>query len=292
LEEALRLLSRIRGSRLIARSAWYETTPVGGPAGQANFLNGAVLLDSQPPPHQLVAELRRIETSLGRDRAERWAARTLDLDLLLYGEAMLEEADLEIPHPRMVCRQFVLQPARQIAGQMVHPPSGWTVAALAEHLCRSTRRVTVIAAHPAVSQWLADELCRILEAPRQEECPSAADLRSRSRLEWEKQTTPVGRIPPVIGACPIAEGIRPDLRTTDSVFQLALPALVLAVEGDSENLLKQHPIEGTLGPVMSPATFRQFVRQCRGMPILRITSSDPQQVVEEALAAVAAAWPD
>src|SRR5687768_9904073 len=69
--------------RVLARSGWRETRPVGGPGGQGAFLNGAVLLDTSLGPRELLAELRAVERTQGRKRGEHWAARTLDLDLLL-----------------------------------------------------------------------------------------------------------------------------------------------------------------------------------------------------------------
>jgi 2-amino-4-hydroxy-6-hydroxymethyldihydropteridine diphosphokinase len=120
---------------VIAVSRWIETRPVGGPSGQWAFLNGAVRLETSLPPENLLSILRRTETESGRDRRERWGPRTLDLDLLLYGDRVIDSPTLTVPHPRMAFRPFVLKPAAEIAGDMVHPTTGWTIERLWRHLC-------------------------------------------------------------------------------------------------------------------------------------------------------------
>ncbi|MEX2112122.1 MAG: 2-amino-4-hydroxy-6-hydroxymethyldihydropteridine diphosphokinase, partial [Pirellulales bacterium] len=85
-------------------------------------------------PQALHAQLQQIERDLGRQRAERWSARTIDLDLLLYGEQSIETPDLVVPHPRMAFRRFVVEPAADVAPQMVHPAIGWSMARLLAHL--------------------------------------------------------------------------------------------------------------------------------------------------------------
>jgi deoxyadenosine/deoxycytidine kinase len=82
----------------------------------------------------LLNSLQQIENRLGRRRAERWGSRTIDLDLLLYDELALDTPSLVLPHPRMAWRRFVLEPAAEVAGAMLHPTTCWTVARLLEHL--------------------------------------------------------------------------------------------------------------------------------------------------------------
>ncbi|MBI3837963.1 MAG: 2-amino-4-hydroxy-6-hydroxymethyldihydropteridine diphosphokinase [Planctomycetia bacterium] len=118
----------------LACSRFRETAPVGGAPGQGPFLNAAVCLETTLAPAALHADLRHIEDSLGRQRNERWAPRVIDLDLLLYGDLILDTQALQVPHPRMAFRRFVLEPAVEVASDMVHPAIGWTLARLLEHL--------------------------------------------------------------------------------------------------------------------------------------------------------------
>lgn len=137
--------------RVAAVSRWHVTRPVGGPPGQPPFLNGAALLETALDPHALLARLKTIEQALGRTRAERWAPRTIDLDLLLYEELTLDGPDLAVPHPAMAWRRFVLEPAAEIASRMVHPTTGWTVARLLEHL-NAARPYVAIAGPPGAGK--------------------------------------------------------------------------------------------------------------------------------------------
>lgn len=139
-------LERLQGRgaiRVVRCSAWRETAPVGGPAGQSPYLNGAALLETELPPEALLGVLQEIERELGRKREGRWSARTLDLDLLLYGQLVLKSASLELPHPRMALRRFVLEPAAEIAPEMLHPTTGWTLQRLFAHLCQSLPYVAI-----------------------------------------------------------------------------------------------------------------------------------------------------
>ncbi len=102
--------------RVVARSDLIETAPVGGPDGQGAYLNGVWIVASGFGPHQVLAELQRIETACGRVRTVRWGPRTIDLDLLLRDDGVVVSSSvLTLPHPRLHERQFVLIPLRQVA---------------------------------------------------------------------------------------------------------------------------------------------------------------------------------
>ena len=134
LEAAVSRLAQSDALRITGRSRWHATGPIGGPRGQGEFLNGALRIETSLEPDALLSLLQQIEDEFGRQRQRRWDARTLDLDLLLYGDVVLETSRLVLPHPRMAFRRFVLQPASEVAADMVHPTTGWTIARLLRHL--------------------------------------------------------------------------------------------------------------------------------------------------------------
>ncbi len=116
---------------VVAVSPVYETEPLGGPPDQPSYLNAVVELDTQLSPRELLELAHRLETAAGRERhpgAERNAPRTLDVDVLLVGDLVVDEPDLVVPHPRMGERRFVLQPLSDLAPDDV--PAGWGARAL------------------------------------------------------------------------------------------------------------------------------------------------------------------
>lgn len=134
LRAALDALSAWPGIEVVAASRFLATKPIGGPEGQGEFLNACATIRTDLSPRETIQALLAIEASLGRTRRTRWEARKLDLDLLLYDDRTFREQGVEVPHPRMPSRRFVLDPAEEIAAEMVHPTTGWTVGAMARHL--------------------------------------------------------------------------------------------------------------------------------------------------------------
>lgn len=130
LSRAVRALDEAEGIRVRAVSPLFETAPVGGPEGQPAFLNGALTLETSLPPGELLHVLMEVEKSLGRVREVADGPRTVDLDILLWGERVIREEALEIPHPRMHLRSFVLVPLAKIAPEAVHPVLKKSVAKL------------------------------------------------------------------------------------------------------------------------------------------------------------------
>jgi len=124
----LSALSRLPETRLLRLSPVYETDPVGPP--QPLYLNLVAELETGLPPRVLLSEMLRIEERLGRERKERFGPRTLDLDLLLYGDLILEEEGLRVPHPRLHQRAFVLVPLLDLLPGGRHPLLGRTFAEL------------------------------------------------------------------------------------------------------------------------------------------------------------------
>ena len=97
----------------------YETDPVGGPSGQGAYLNIVVALDTELTPRQLLGVCHRLETAADRVRDERWGPRTLDVDILWVEGVEIHDEDLELPHPRLWDRRFVLAPLADIAPELV-----------------------------------------------------------------------------------------------------------------------------------------------------------------------------
>jgi 2-amino-4-hydroxy-6-hydroxymethyldihydropteridine diphosphokinase len=131
LAAALADLDALPGTRLVSHSGHYAFHSLGGPPGQPHFLNAAALVETNLAPLALFEQLVQIETSHGRRRTERWAARTLDIDLLLYEDQVVETPSLVVPHPRMSFRHFVLRPALEVARDMIHPIIGASIGQLA-----------------------------------------------------------------------------------------------------------------------------------------------------------------
>lgn len=139
-----RQVMRLAGQRIVDRfgvsnvtfSQLYRTPAVGGPIGQDDFYNAAATITSTLTAFEVWRELNLIEQSLGRQRRRRWEARQIDLDILLHDEQRHWTPTLKVPHPRMVMRTFVLEPAREIAAQWIEPVTSQSI----DELCKSLRQ--------------------------------------------------------------------------------------------------------------------------------------------------------
>lgn len=139
LEAALVVLSHLPSIQVMARSQWYQTKAVGPP--QPDYWNGCALLQTGLSPDALLEVLLSVERQFGRERRERWGPRTLDLDLLLFDDVILDSPTLQIPHPRMTERAFVLVPLAEIAPDWIEPVSGCAIADLVQKVDRSDVKV-------------------------------------------------------------------------------------------------------------------------------------------------------
>ena len=131
LDSALRALDLTPGIEVLRVSSYLETDPV-GPGDQGAYLNAAAVLRVSRTPRELLTRLQAVERAHGRDRSvtTRWGPRTLDLDIILFGDRRVDEPGLTVPHPEFRGRAFVLEPLAQIAPEMIDPASGRTVADL------------------------------------------------------------------------------------------------------------------------------------------------------------------
>jgi 2-amino-4-hydroxy-6-hydroxymethyldihydropteridine diphosphokinase len=138
LNGAISALGHVPGIAVLKVSPFHETEPVGGPPGQGMFLNAVALLETDLEPLSLLHVLQEIETRFGRERTVRWGERTLDLDLLLFDNRIIDTPELCLPHPRMRTRRFVLEPLVEVAPGAVDPVTGRPFSAILADLIRSS----------------------------------------------------------------------------------------------------------------------------------------------------------
>jgi 2-amino-4-hydroxy-6-hydroxymethyldihydropteridine diphosphokinase len=256
LDDAIAEINSVADVVLVRHSRWYVTQAVGMGASQSEFLNGAALCETTLPPQALFESLRIIETRHGRQRSQRWADRTLDLDLLLYDDRVIETPLLTLPHLRMSFRRFVLEPAAEIAGQMLHPTIGWTLAQLLQHLDNGGDRVAIV----SPDRLLRERLAKLL----------------------------VGRFSAAIDNAPspdILPGLWPRELTTwigiSSVNAARYPKLTILLD----------PAPARNAPVDAIEKWAAVCRQPGRGPTLRIPHVAAENMSSETIAAVEAIWP-
>ena len=141
--KSLAMMDQIPDCRVLGRSEWYLTRPV-GVEGQEWYVNGVAHLSTGLAARDLLHHLLSIEEKLGRTRPAHWAARTIDLDILLFGDEVVDTPDLKIPHPLMAHRRFVLVPLAQLVPGLRHPVLDLTVAELLQRLPEDGQEVVLI----------------------------------------------------------------------------------------------------------------------------------------------------
>ncbi len=280
-------LGDIPHTRLLARSRWHRTAPVGGPSGQEYFLNGAAIVQTELDPEAVVEHLLAIELQMGRERSVRWDARVIDIDLLLYDQQVIDLPNLTIPHPRMAFRRFVLDPAAEIASFWSHPRVGWTLGRLLSYLKNAPHWVEVRSEHRHLATWLASELFQTLNF--------AGDVREQTALE---STDPAQRVTRIALPIPM-EGVPMEgggVQATGHSHEL-FPAFVILVETcSSESLLVAPGIvnernEKKISKKKLLKVEKKTFLDCPGPQVI-LRSNDPEFIRQEALAALHAMWPN
>lgn len=132
LKTSLEKLDKTPGVRVKICSRWYETAPIGPP--QPDYINACAILEVKISPQELLEILLSLETEMGRIRRQKWGARPLDLDVLLFSDLILDTPSLKIPHPRMTERGFVLVPLAEIAPNWLHPLRKQTISTLVQNV--------------------------------------------------------------------------------------------------------------------------------------------------------------
>jgi 2-amino-4-hydroxy-6-hydroxymethyldihydropteridine diphosphokinase len=212
LDRAVELLRFMPGVSLVSVSRYRETRPIGGPPSQPPFLNGACLIETDLGPHDVMGMLAAVENTLHRERGERWGPRTIDLDLLLYDDLVVNGEALTVPHPRMATRRFVLEPCAEIAPRVEHPLAGCTLQELLDNISKPHLHVAVAgvpgSGAPEVAAAIADAtLARLVHAPaplppsafrsRDGDADADADARGSAELwierEWHAAVWPWAR---------------------------------------------------------------------------------------------------
>ena len=126
---AIEKISRTKDIKIISKSSFYQTEPIGG-VQQGWFVNSAIEIETDLSPENLLSVLLNLELAMGRIRKEKWGPRLIDLDLLFYGNLVLENKSLTLPHPEIQNRKFVLVPMCEIAENLIHPTLKKTIKTL------------------------------------------------------------------------------------------------------------------------------------------------------------------
>ena len=161
LQTACQHLASASQIRFLAVSRLIASHPAGGPAGQPQFSNAVIRVESELSLLETFKLIQEIEYQLGRSPAPRWHARAIDLDLLLFGNEQITSAELVVPHPRMSFRRFVLEPAVEVAADLQHPRLRLSLEQLLQHLCETPAYIAIASPDPDQAKHLADEFCAL-----------------------------------------------------------------------------------------------------------------------------------
>lgn len=256
--------------QVVQHSKWYQSQPVGGPPDQGEFLNAAAVIETTIAPLLLLDELGKLESRLGRQPSERWSARTIDIDILLYGNDVVETAMLTLPHPRMSFRRFVLEPATEVAPRMLHPTIGWPVERLLLHLNAASDQVALVSPSAEARSRLANVVREHCGANKVQS-PIFGTAEHHWPSSWTSWLT-------LNASSRESKSAANDTPAPLPYAAAAFPKLTILIDG----------------PFAKPADKLQWstlVRQPGRGPTLRLQTPDTAEIDAEALAAIAAVWP-
>ena len=190
LDQAVEKLDALPDVSVVQKSTWYESDPAGLTDSADRFANSVATVETTLEPHQLLRQLQAIEDELGRQRGARWEARTVDLDLLLCDQQIIYTPELEIPHPRMCFRDFVLRGAVEIEPDWFVPNQLLTIARLWENLNRIPKYIALRGDSALCAEMVAtvarmDLNCRTALDPAVHQ-PSASYCEPSRRRELER----------------------------------------------------------------------------------------------------------
>ena len=291
LQRALAEVSAHPFVQRMRHSSWHSTLPKGGPSGQGKFLNGAARFETTLSPKDLHKLLCEIEQSLGRQRGQRWGPRVLDIDLLLCGSQIVSgegEQALTVPHPRMAFRRFVLEPAMEVAADMMHPEVGWTIAQLHEHVLSWPPYLVISSPDAARAAEIARQTAELIGCKliRQTELSPTEPQSEAATENWIQNTS--SYLENCNALLPTAASWKPD----EPYIADFHPASVLAdappaVPAKGLQPLKEIPMRAKLLVIDEVA---QPARELLGHsgPVLAIAKMSTAEAVTEIAAAVAA----
>jgi 2-amino-4-hydroxy-6-hydroxymethyldihydropteridine diphosphokinase len=269
LQAAITEIDALPDVRIRKTSEFHRTKPVGGPAGQGEFLNCAATIETKTPPLRLLDELQDIEARHGRTaNSQRWAARPLDIDLLLYDAEVMETPMLTLPHLRMTFRRFVLKPAAEVAPRMLHPVIGWPIERLLLHLNAAADLAAIVSPSEKYRRHFGE-----LVAKRFSARPASGPMFANAEQFWPAALTvwlqlnaPVGDSAPNVGKPPLPYAAA------------AFPKLTILLDADSSV------------PNVPKSQWSALVRRPGRGPTLRLQESEAATFEAEIAAAIEAVW--
>jgi 2-amino-4-hydroxy-6-hydroxymethyldihydropteridine diphosphokinase len=280
----------------VSRAHWSRA--VGGPLGQPDYLNAVIRAETELSPLDVLQTLQGIEQTLGRDTAARWAARLVDLDLLVYGQQQVQTDDLVVPHPRMSYRRFVLEPAVEVAADLVHPTLGMTLKSLLTRLDQADQYIALVGT-PNCGP-LVGRVCRGgLHVALSDPCEALREAGRSAKTEIESLRARAE-------ALRSAHRVTPDGAYLLSSFWCEQPLIQIAASFDHDEAQQFRQVWEELHPSLprlkllvvvqgSGAADRSFVEAVRRYlertpvgPMLTVPNDDSEWAEIEILAAIAA----